>query len=66
MSAGSDPSPVTSAEAELQLAETQISTILTIAADAIISLNDELRITLFNDGCTACARRVESREEGRQ
>src|SRR5690606_22992757 len=42
-----------SAEAELRLAETQISTILTIAADAIISLNEEMRITLFNDG--ACA-----------
>jgi PAS domain S-box-containing protein len=45
--------PPLDADAELRLAETQISTILTIAADAIISLNENMRITLFNDG--ACA-----------
>lgn len=43
----------TNAEAELRLAESQISAILTIAADAIISLNEQMRVTLFNDG--ACA-----------
>lgn len=43
----------TDAESELRLAASQISTILNIAADAIISLNEQLRITLFNDG--ACA-----------
>lgn len=41
------------AEAELKLAESQISTILAIAADAIISLNDEMRVMLFNDGAAA-------------
>ena len=48
-----NPTPPLDADAELRLAETQISTILTIAADAIISLNENMRITLFNDG--ACA-----------
>jgi PAS domain S-box-containing protein len=37
-------------EAELRRAEQQISAILTIAADAIISLDDRMRITLFNEG----------------
>lgn len=40
-------------EAELQLAEQQISTILAIAADAIISLNEKMRITVFNDGAAS-------------
>lgn len=35
---------------ELQIAEQQISTILAIAADAIISLNAQMRIMVFNDG----------------
>jgi len=39
--------------AELQLAETQIATILSIAADAIISLNEQMRILVFNDGAAA-------------
>jgi PAS domain S-box-containing protein len=37
-------------EVVLRRAEWQISAILTIAADAIISLDDRLRITLFNEG----------------
>jgi PAS domain S-box-containing protein len=40
-------------EAELQLAEQQISTILAIAADAIISLNEKMRITMFNEGAAS-------------
>ncbi len=32
------------------LAQSQIAAILAIAADAIISLDDSFRITLFNDG----------------
>ena len=38
---------------ELQIAEQQISTILAIAADAIISLNAQMRIMVFNDGAAA-------------
>ncbi len=38
---------------ELRQAASQISAILTIAADAIISLDDEMRITLFNEGASA-------------
>lgn len=40
-------------EAELRLAEQQIAAILTIAADAIISLDERLRITVFNEGAVA-------------
>ena len=62
MPAKPTPSPSAStADAELRLAETQISTILTIAADAIISLNEQMRITLFNDG--ACAMFGYAKEE---
>jgi PAS domain S-box-containing protein len=46
------PSP-SDTQAELRLAESQISTILAIAADAIISLNEHMRIMLFNDGAAA-------------
>ncbi|MDO9384579.1 MAG: PAS domain S-box protein [Hyphomicrobiaceae bacterium] len=40
-------------EDELRIAEQQMSAILTIAADAIISLDEKLRITVFNDGAVA-------------
>jgi PAS domain S-box-containing protein len=40
-------------EAELRLAESQMSTILAIAADAIISLNENMRIMVFNEGATS-------------
>ena len=61
MSANPLPPSASTADAELRLAETQISTILTIAADAIISLNEQMRITLFNDG--ACAMFGYAKEE---
>src|SRR5688572_16801418 len=41
------------AEAELRLAESQMSTILAIAADAIISLNENMRIMVFNEGAAS-------------
>jgi PAS domain S-box-containing protein len=47
------PVPRRDSSENLRIAETQISAILTIAADAIISLDDRFRITLFNDGATA-------------
>jgi len=37
-------------EGELRRSESRLAAILAIAADAIISLDDEMRITLFNDG----------------
>lgn len=40
-------------ESELRLAESQLSTILAIAADAIISLNDNMRIVVFNEGAAS-------------
>ena len=48
-----DASPPTDTKAELQLAESQIATILAIAADAIISLNEQMRIMVFNDGAAS-------------
>lgn len=47
-----DPS-ASDTQKELLLAESQISTILAIAADAIISLNENMRIMLFNDGAAS-------------
>jgi PAS domain S-box-containing protein len=47
------PTPRRDSSENLRIAETQISAILTIAADAIISLDDRFRITLFNEGATA-------------
>ena len=38
------------AEEELQRSQSRLSAILAIAADAIISLDDKMRITLFNEG----------------
>lgn len=49
---GEDPAPIDT-QAELRLAESQIATILAIAADAIISLNEQMRIVVFNDGAAA-------------
>lgn len=37
-------------EEELNRSESRIAAILAIAADAIISLDDEMRVTLFNEG----------------
>ena len=45
--------PPSDPEAELRLAESQMSTILAIAADAIISLNEHMRIVVFNEGASA-------------
>ena len=45
--------PATLDQRSLQLAESQISTILAIAADAIISLNEQMRVMVFNDGAAA-------------
>jgi len=42
-----------SASSSAALAQSQISAILAIAADAIISLDESFRITLFNDGAAA-------------
>ena len=47
------PPPRRDPSENLRIAETQISAILTIAADAIISLDERFRITLFNEGATA-------------
>ncbi|MFN3623080.1 MAG: PAS domain S-box protein [Hyphomicrobium sp.] len=52
MSTKNDPPP-TDTQAELKLAESQMSTILAIAADAIISLNDQMRIMVFNEGASS-------------
>jgi len=49
---GKNPTPADT-KAELRLAESQIATILAIAADAIISLNEHMRIMVFNDGAAA-------------
>lgn len=47
------PGPKRDPHEDLRVAESQISAILTIAADAIISLDEQFRITLFNEGATA-------------
>jgi PAS domain S-box-containing protein len=52
MPSRSQEPPITT-QAELLLAESQISTILAIAADAIISLNEHMRIMVFNEGASA-------------
>ncbi|HEX2842533.1 hybrid sensor histidine kinase/response regulator [Hyphomicrobium sp.] len=48
-----DKSPKFNTDAPYTLSESQISAILTIAADAIIALDETFRITLFNDGAAA-------------
>ena len=40
-------------ESELRIAESQVSTILAIAADAIISLNEKMQIIMFNEGAAS-------------
>ncbi len=51
---GTDPKlRVERAEGELRRSESQIAAILAIAADAIIALDGDLRITQFNDGAAA-------------
>jgi len=51
--AGAADRRVERAEEELRRSESQIAAILAIAADAIIALDGELRITEFNDGAAA-------------
>jgi PAS domain S-box-containing protein len=53
MPAKSDKLSPQDTEAELRLAESQMSTILAIAADAIISLNENMRIMVFNEGAAS-------------
>jgi PAS domain S-box-containing protein len=53
MPARSDKLSPQDTEAELRLAESQMSTILAIAADAIISLNENMRIMVFNEGAAS-------------
>jgi len=48
-----DQTSIPSAQSSGALAQSQISAILAIAADAIISLDENLCITLFNDGAAA-------------
>ena len=45
--------PPSEPEVEFGLAEQQLSTILAIAADAIISLNENMKITVFNEGAVS-------------
>lgn len=52
MSPKDDPS-ATNVEAELKLVERQMATILAIAADAIITLNEHMRIMVFNEGAAS-------------
>jgi len=53
MPARSDKLSPQDTQAELRLAESQMSTILAIAADAIISLNENMRIMVFNEGAAS-------------
>jgi PAS domain S-box-containing protein len=48
-----DAPPSEPTQSTAALAQAQVSAILAIAADAIISLDDTLHITLFNDGAAA-------------